>query len=364
MLKICINISIAYLYRKKKLMALRNSAGFNRPEMVISRSRSKINKSGNLYSFPTHQSPHAMLMIFKEYSYNAARAGQLNLLDSSSGVFNTRLEAIELPIPANLTDNDSIRVAGIEQGPLESALGELIAGGSNSLQGSNATISALPQVFQNAGKELANMDLNNFSGPLNNILSNLLKTSVSDASRDALYLLRSQLPTGVSQVADRALGSTVNPRASLAFEGVDLKTHSFEWTLSPTNKTDSDILKAIVETLKRNSLPTYQSFAGLDNFKAYLKYPSIVDVYLLGVNPEYFMKFKSCMISSITTNYSASGLTSILKGGKPAVVNLGIQLSELDIHTAEDYGAVGGTIYDSNADGATRSGSSGDGLRG
>lgn len=326
----------------------RNAIGVNRPEMVISRSRSRINKSGKLYSFPSNQSPHAMLMVFKEYSYDSARAGQLGLLDSSNGIFNSGLEAIELPMPANLVDNDGIRVEGIEQGPLESALGGLIASGSNYLQGSNASVSDLPRIFQNLGageyNDAIGGGFESASSGLGNILTNMMNTSISDASRDALYLLRSQLPTGVSQVADRALGSTVNPRESLAFEGVNLKSHSFEWTLSPTNKQDSDTLKAIVETLKRNSLPTYQTFAGLDNFKAYLKYPSIVDVYLLGVNPEYFMKFKSCMVSSITTNYSASGLTSILKGGKPAVVSLGVQLSELDIHTAEDYGAVGETV--------------------
>lgn len=349
-------------------MALRNSAGFNRPEMVISRSRSRITKTGKLYSFPAKQSPHAMLMIFKEYSYDSARAGQLGLLDSSSGVFNSGLEAIELPMPANLTDNDSIRVQGIEQGPIETALGEAIAGASGTLQRSNLSvggeINSAGQGLENLGANISNTIDENAATALSGVLGGILNQTLSDVSRDALYLLRSKLPTGVSQVADRALGSTVNPRESLAFEGVNLKTHSFEWTLSPTNKTDSEILKAIVETLKRNSLPTYQSFAGLDNFKAYLKYPSIVDVYLLGVNPEYFMKFKSCMISSITTNYSASGLTSILKGGKPAVVNLGIQLSELDIHTAEDYGAVGEVNYDNNSDGATRSGSLGDDFRG
>lgn len=298
-----------------------------------------------------------MLMTFKQYQYDYARAGEQSLLSSSEvrretasrrsggARFSGQLTGIELPIPSNLRDNDLMRIENITQSPIESAVGGYIAGAANSLQGSNLTLRDVPQALRGVGANLAGVSagdvFNQGVGALGNAVTAILNESVGGASRDVMYLLRSALPNGISQVTDRALGSTVNPRASLAFEGVELKLHSFNWTLIPKSERDSEIIRAITKTLKQNSLPTYQTFAGT-NFKAYLRYPSIVDIYLLGVNPDYFVKFKSAMIRSVNVEYGSTGIVSIIKGGKPGNVSLNIDLVELDIHTAEDYGGTSG----------------------
>jgi hypothetical protein len=306
-------------------------------------------------------------MTFKQYEYEFARAGEQRLLNLSvngrplSGAdvrrqsingrtggarFSGQLSGIELPIPSNLKDNDLMRLEVITQSPLELVAGEFIAQGASALQGSNLTMRDLPGALQQVGSSIANSTgtaLSQGTGAAMSAINALLDQSVGSMSRDVMYLLRSVLPSGISQVTDRVLGSTVNPKASLAFEGVELKQHSFSWTLIPRNENDSEIIRAIIRTLKQNSLPTYQTFAGT-NFKAYLKYPSIVDMYLLGVNPEYFVKFKSAMIRSVNVEYGSTGIVSIMKGGKPGNVTLTIDLVELDIHTAEDYNGVGTTV--------------------
>ena len=323
--------------------------------------------ASQLLSFPSSGGPHTMLMTFKQYQYEFARAGEQSLLNfnvsgalSGSEVrrrsavregrgarFNGQLTGIELPIPANLRDNDLMRIENITQSPIESAVGGYIAGAANAMQGSNLTLRDVPAALRDVGADLANVSagdvFNQGVGALGNAVNAILNESVGNASRDVMYLLRSALPNGISQVTDRALGSTVNPRASLAFEGVELKQHSFNWTLIPKNERDSEIIRAIIRTLKQNSLPTYQTFAGT-NFKAYLRYPSIVDIYLLGVNSDYFMKFKSSMIRSVNVEYGSTGIVSIVKGGKPGNVTLNIELVELDIHTAEDYGGTSGVV--------------------
>ena len=336
----------------------------NRPELTIARERRRSSQS-DLISFPADIGAHTMLMVFKEYEYESARAGEQSLLSLGANGSAVRREtiaggiggpkmknisAIELPIPSNLRDTDILNVEKITQGVIETALGEAIADGAKSLQGSNLTVGDLPQEFQALGRQFANISLEDVLskgiGALGPQLQSILNTSIGDASRDVLYLLRSTIDRfapGISRAADRALGSTINPKASLAFEGVELKQHSFSWTLAPKSFDESERLKGIVEKLKVSSLPTYQTFTGTD-FKAYLRYPSIVDIYLLGVNPEYFMKFKSSMIRSVNVEYGSSGLVSILKGGKPANVALNIELMELDIHTAEDYGGVGSEV--------------------
>jgi hypothetical protein len=346
--------------------------------MPISNPAPRVRPSGltppnqpRLLSFPSGGGPHTMLMTFKQYEYEFARAGEQVLLNLSvngrplSGAdvrresinrrsggsrFSGQLSGIELPIPTNLKDSDMMRVEMITQSPLEVAAGEFIAQGANALQGSNLTMRNLPGALQEFGASLdPNRMASQGAGAAMTAINALLDQSVGSMSRDIMYLLRSYLPSGVSQVTDRVLGSTVNPKASLAFEGVELKQHSFSWTLIPKNETDSEIIRAIIETVKKNSLPTYQTFAGT-NFKAYLKYPSIVDIYLLGVNPAYFLKFKSAMIRSVHVEYGSTGIVSIVKGGKPGNVSLSIDLVELDIHTAEDYGAVGSTVTQTTAE--------------
>jgi hypothetical protein len=49
------------------------------------------------------------------------------------------------------------------------------------------------------------------------------------------------------------------------------------------------------------------------------------------------MYFKTSMIQGFNVSYTPHGL-AIVKGGKPAMVSLSMNLVEADIHTAEDYG--------------------------
>ena len=44
------------------------------------------------------------------------------------------------------------------------------------------------------------------------------------------------------------------------------------------------------------------------------------------------------MITDFSVNYGAGGLVSIVKGGKPAGVSLSMNMMELDIHTADEFG--------------------------
>jgi hypothetical protein len=297
-----------------------------------------------------------MLLVFREYSYEApGERGLLTLNDRAVNDLRTgfgqssindpilggrtrleRLSAIELPFPSNLRDTDSLRVGPFEQRLIESAAGEALAGAVTGAAGTSFTVGDIPaavrqisQYVEGYGTAAANQT--------NTALQQALDTNLGNLGRDALYLLRSYLPGNIGQIANTILGSAINPRVALSFDGVDLKQHSFAWTLAPKNSRESDIIKNIVEMLKKNSLPSYQTTSAF-SFKAYLKYPSIVDIYLLGVNTEYFMKFKSCMIRNISVDYATPGLVPILKGGKPAVINLNLEFYEMDIHTANDYG--------------------------
>ena len=71
---------------------------------------------------------------------------------------------------------------------------------------------------------------------------------------------------------------------------------------------------------------------------ASLQYPPMVEIKLMpwGNN---LIRFKKCLIKSVSVNYSPSGLPSFFQGTRePTMIQLEIQLLETEIQTANDYG--------------------------
>jgi hypothetical protein len=222
------------------------------------------------------------------------------------------------------------------------------AGGS----GDGSTLSDIPKLLQNMGANGAQA----YSGgggmakAIGALASSIAATGVSDATNVATYLLRKTLNTlpGVGDSIDLARGQTLNPRETLAFQGVNLKTHQFQWDLYPESESDSGRIKSIINTLKKNVLPVTRDIGTgkLAIKKAFLEYPHTCKMYLIGVDDEYFMQFKPCVIKSVNIDYGPGGGVSIMKGGKPAGVTLQLEMQELQIETAEDYGAQSATAQE------------------
>lgn len=311
---------------------------FTLPETIIERGRNRQNSSGIL-QFPSNLGVHGMLMIFKEYSYANQQSGLL----SGTNIPQTNIKkAIMLPLPANIADSYNIRVQGFEQGIEGAMISEL----SSSLTGAESFGAGIQQAQQMILDKLPTGS--EASGAIGEILKSISGNSNNNVNLNALatgaaFLARRTLDRfGGARNIDVGVGTTVNPKSALFFEGMNLKQHSFEWTLVPSNRLESDIIRDIEIAIKQNALPAYTQVGEIT--RALLKYPSMVDIYFFGIDSDYFMRFKTCMVQSATFNYTPQGL-AVMKGGKPAAVSVNLQLMETDIHTAEDYNGVsGGTI--------------------
>lgn len=250
------------------------------------------------YRFPDDLGPHAMVLNFVEYTFdrNAEVATQ------------TLTDSIALPIPSNLVDTFNMRVNTTELGQL----GGGTAAATNSLMGSTSeegqvTLSGLAQ-SSGAALEAAG-------------LGAMLKSAAE------------KLDTGVIKGLEVATGKATNPHLALSFDGVDLKQHNFEWQFAPSSQSESFRLKQIINLVRKSSLPNYTVGTG----RSYLDYPKAVDIFFLGSNLSYMYYFKRCLVNTFSTNYAGSGTPAFLEGGNPAVVNFNISLTEMEIHTSEDY---------------------------
>lgn len=262
-------------------------------------------------------------MVFNKYDY--IEPSTLNLNKINSTTYSSRnlksKQAVLLPLPSNIQDTFTLRVQGNEFG----------LSGSEISKAASAFAGAGDISVENLGKSLTaalpQVDWNQIFNP-----------NISEASRNIAFLGRrtiDQLVSGMGRSIDIGLGNAINPKLALHFDGMNLKQFDFRWALSPGDAGESDTIKDITDLIKRNSLPSYGSTIGLP--RSLLNYPSTVDIFFLGIDQQYFVYFKTCMIQQLIFNYTPQGL-AIVKGGKPALMTIDVNFLEMDIHTAEDYG--------------------------
>ena len=291
--------------------------------------RNRRESIDQVLQFPENLGAHAMLMVFKKYSYQRPGTRALNTVGASTFTAQELrgTDSILVPLPQNIQDSYQVRVQRFDQGisgeAIASVAAEIAKTGSSTPSPSDfgrMLAAAIPDM--DLGEAIKSMDF-------------------SSISRDAAFLARrtldSALPDATRNI-DAGFGNTVNPKAALYFEGVEMKTHSFNWTFAPASERESTILKDIGTTVKKNILPSYGAVGGVS--RLLLNYPSVLDIFFLGVDQSYFLHYKTCMVQQFNIDFTPQGI-ALLRGGKPAMVNMNINVIEADIHTAEDYGGSG-----------------------
>lgn len=316
------------------------------------RRASITNKSGPiLKSFPSRPLTHSMVLGFKKYDYTAL--GEYGILDPKSSVFadENRVSVksedyIQLPFPTQLTDSNNLDIGPFERDLFAATIADKLKPFAQS--GTGATLQSSMNSLGSAASRGLDSVMNFVSSggegggaAVKNAVNGMLNLDSTNVMSGAQYLLRSKLGQvfggEVGRTLDNVTGQTINPRTTLAFNGAQLKSHSFTWELYPSNRQDTKNIKAIVDTIKKNALPGVRDLPGIK--RAFLQYPAIVNILLFGVDSNYWVQFKPAMITDFTIDYGGGGLVSIMRGGVPAAVSIGINLTELEIHTAEEYGA-------------------------
>jgi hypothetical protein len=297
----------------------------NRPvrEVISERARGAT-RYKNL-SHPVTDDDYGILLMFREYQYRRSSERGFSQTDTSNVT-----DTIFLPLPGNITDTFQVRVQRFDQG----TTGDVISSTLSEIDTNNLGVTDLTgAIVTGAMKNLPGLQGSNAS----EIASNL--------DKDLAFLIR----RGVDSVfpnqgrnIDAGTGTFVNPKAALSFEGVEMKTHNFDWVIAPKSAEESENLRLISETIRRNMLPSYVNTSIIQ--RAMFKYPSMVDIFFVGLDSDHYFYFKTCMVQAFTTNFTPNG-TAVLRGGRPAMVQMQLQVIETDIHTAEDHGGSSQTIF-------------------
>ncbi len=300
-------------------------------QSVIDQNRTAQGRVSTL-RFPKDIGAHAMVLNFKEYEY---AGGQ---------IVNTIVgNSVVLPLPKNIVDNYIVQVDGVNLG----LTGALAVDAVNRL-GSGAGIGDITGDVTGRLNAAATSIASDPLAATNFFVSSGALAAVGGAFGGAAGLLAGALAGNeIGNALSTISGTALNPHTTVMFQGIGLKVHDFNWTLSPKSSSESEVLQKIVTEFRKAALPSYsaplgQTGTALD--RAMLKYPKMVDIFFVGLDQEYFFYYKTCMIRQMQIDYSGHGGNSFFaseNGARPVMLNLSINVVESSIHTRTDYEETG-----------------------
>ena len=101
------------------------------------------------------------------------------------------------------------------------------------------------------------------------------------------------------------------------------------WKLAPKSQKESDDLLKMIKQLNNWSAPGI-AWAG-----AYFTFPKVFNISFVGT--DYLYKFKPCVCTDVSVNYTASGVPSFFKNGAPESINLKLSFWELEYWLSGDF---------------------------
>lgn len=242
-------------------------------------------------------------------------SGSAEIATASSNANQQKpLAYIQLPIPENITDNQTIGWGSDTLDPFTalklSAAGRLINN---------------PADLPNLIEDLKNTAVNTYqTGGLQDQLKSFLAAK-------AVNVVGGNIET--AQVRSRATGSVLNPNMELLFTGPGLRSFPFVFTFTPREAAESQEVKKIIWTLKKHMVAKRVS-GGL-----FIKTPDIFQLtYKTGSRPHPFLnKFKPAALTDISVNYTGSGTYATYSDATPIHIVMSLQFTELNPIYFDDY---------------------------
>ena len=233
--------------------------------------------------------------------------------------FTRRYETIQLPMQPQLSESTAVSWGGDSLNAIQA-------------EGARLATNAITELGEgNIGEALSGM-VNDATGAVNRVLSD-------GGSKAALTAYFAGQAVGAN-VLGRSTGQVINPNLELLFTGPNLRSFSFNFTLTPRDAEEAGIVRRMIRAMKRNMTPQRSSEA------LFLKSPRIFELeYIFGdTNREHpFMnKFKPCACTSFTVNYTPDGSYMTYRG-EPSMTSYQISMSfgEIEPIYADEYGGQG-----------------------
>ena len=199
--------------------------------------------------------------------------------------FKNRKETIQLPMQPQLSESTAVNWG-------QDTLNAIQMAGADIAR--NAIIDA---GGGNIGEALSGM-VNDTTGAINRVLGD-------GGSKEQVIAYFAGQAVGANNLVARTAGQVINPNLELLFSGPNLRSFSFNFTLTPRDAEEARIVRKMIRAMKRNMTPQ-RSVQNL-----FLESPRIFELeYIFGDNNEehpFMNKFKPCACTAFTVNYTPDG---------------------------------------------------------
>jgi len=229
--------------------------------------------------------------------------------------FSRNYETIQLPMQTGLAESTAVNWGGNEMNAVQAA-------------GARAAMGAM--------EDASGGDLKGAMQSLVDGVGDLMTLAKDDRTKEQIKAYFAGQAVGNAGVATRATGQVINPNLELLFSGPNLRSFSFNFTLTPRDSQEAEIVRKMVRAMKRNMTPQRSSEA------LFLKSPRVFQleyIYGEGNTPHPFMnKFKPCACTSFNVNYTPDGSYMTYRG-QPSMTSYQIAMTfgEIEPIYSDEY---------------------------
>ena len=244
---------------------------------------------------------------------------------------NTRLKNnqiikyyVELPAPQEINDSNSVTWGDDKLNALQLAgltvAQKAIAGGSE-------------DAVELAQSAMAVMQRGLTIPGLTPDTQNAIRASISGAAINALGA-----NVSAASILSRSTGQILNSNLELLFQGVNLRTFPFNFTFSPRNPKESDVVKSIIKSFKASMAPKAGDYNGSAQ-GIFLKSPDLFQLKYLhdGEDHPFLNTFKLCALTGMSVNYTNAGTYTSYGDGTPVHIRMNLNFKEINPIYNEDY---------------------------
>ena len=190
-------------------------------------------------------------------------------------------------------------------------------------------------------------------GAFTDILKSMGTAVQSPEIRMAIGAYFAGQAVGANNLLQRTSGKMINNNLELLFTGPDLRSFNFTFNLRPRTKSEAELCRRIIRSLKKNSSPVRSS----DFF--FLETPSIFrlqyiynqdtpdmaesgEVLSTSTQHPYLNKIKPCALTSVNVNYTPEGSYMTYEdGGSMTGYDLTLNFQEIEPIYRDDHEAAG-----------------------
>jgi hypothetical protein len=248
------------------------------------------------------------------------------------------LRTIQLPIPSNVQDGNSVSYEDGNLGGITAAA----AGGVEKLM--NLDLSKMNPSTAD-GRSYMEQQLTSIIG------GTIRDGGGLNVAKDLVNKMLISQAVGIfggnvtpSQLLAREQGVIFNPNMELLFNGPTLRQFRFSFKMTPREKPEAEMVRQIIREFKQSMAPKVTPEGGGNIF---LRTPNVFELrYKTGTSSHDFLhRFKQCALTDMSVNYTGEGTYATYGDRTPISMIMDLTFKELEPVYDIDYDNVRGVGY-------------------